>query len=432
MNHTPSMNVLILGSGGREHALAWKIAQSPLLHRLYCAPGNPGTATCATNIAVDLSCFEDIKKIVLQNEISMVVVGPEDPLVGGIVDFFALDGDLCHCFVVGPGKDAAQLEGSKDFAKSFMKRHQIPTASYASFTTAQTEEAVAWLSSVKAPYVLKADGLAAGKGVVILSDVQEAEQEVRAILGGKFGNAGNRIVIEEFLDGMEVSVFFVTDGKSYKIIPSAKDYKRVGEGDVGLNTGGMGAVSPVPFVDELFMKKVEERIIRPTVAGIAMEQMLYKGFVFAGLMNCHGEPYVVEYNVRMGDPETEVVMPRIQSDLLALLVSLFNNTLPEEKLVISPQYALAVMMVSGGYPQEYHKGYPIEGLNVVSDKATVFHAGTKQVENQIVTSGGRVLAITVVHDHLAEAQKQVYHLLPSVRFEHAHYRKDIGTDLLLF
>ena len=426
------MNVLILGSGGREHALAWKIVQSPLLGKLYCAPGNPGTAICATNLPADLSCFEDIKRLVLLHDISMVVVGPEDPLVLGIVDSFASDGLLSKCFVVGAGSAAAQLEGSKAFAKFFMERYHIPTARYASFTTAQTEEAVAWLGSVKPPYVLKADGLAAGKGVVILSDVKEAEREVRAILGGKFGNAGNRIVIEEFLEGIEVSVFFVTDGTSYQILPQAKDYKRIGEGDTGLNTGGMGAVSPVPFADDAFMKKVEERIIQPTVAGLAAEKMVYRGFVFLGLMNCQGEPYVIEYNVRMGDPETQVVLPRMESDLLALLNALFDGTLGQEELVISSEYAVGVVMASGGYPESYEKGFPIEGLDVVKKEGIVFHAGTKRTGDKIVTSGGRVLVVTAMDEHLSQARRGAYHILDSLTFQGAHFRRDIGEDLLLF
>jgi len=424
------MNVLILGSGGREHALAWKIAQSPLLNRLYCAPGNPGSGLCATNLIVDISNFEEIKKFVLRHDISMVVVGPEDPLVGGIVDFFASEKDLSSCFVVGPGREAAQLEGSKAFAKSFMKRHQIPTASYASFNAAQMEEAVAWLQIVKPPYVLKADGLAAGKGVVILSEIVEAEREVRAILGGKFGSAGNRIVIEEFLEGIEVSVFFLTDGKGYQILPQAKDYKRIGEGDKGLNTGGMGAVSPVPFVDEAFMKKVEERIIRPTVAGIASENMHYKGFLFLGLMNCQGEPYTIEYNVRMGDPETQVVLPRLEGDLLQILIALSKGTLSEEELVISPHYAVGVVMASGGYPEKYEKGNPITGLEAIEEDGILFHAGTKCIEGGIVTSGGRVLSAVAIHGQLSQAREKAYHLLKSVHFKDAYYRKDIGKDLM--
>ena len=424
------MNVLVLGAGGREHAIAWKIAQSQLLDKLYCAPGNPGTASHGLNACIDISNFEEIKKFVLEYGISMVVVGPEDPLVLGIVDYFASDSELSSCFVVGPGRDAAQLEGSKAFAKSFMQRHQIPTASYASFTAAQTEEAVAWLATVKPPYVLKADGLAAGKGVVILSNRVEAEREVRAILGGKFGNAGNRIVMEEFLEGIEVSVFVITDGKTYKILPQAKDYKRIGEGDRGLNTGGMGAVSPVPFVDEAFIKKVEERIIRPTVAGIASENMIYKGFLFLGLMNCQGEPYVIEYNVRLGDPETQVVLPRIESDFLALLTALFQGTLPQEELVISPNYAVSVVMASGGYPESFQKGFPILGMDDTKEKGLVFQAGTRYIGGNLVTSGGRVLAITALHEHLSKACQSAYHLLQHVRFTDAYYRKDIGEDLL--
>ncbi|MCL2727624.1 MAG: phosphoribosylamine--glycine ligase [Bacteroidales bacterium] len=424
------MNVLILGSGGREHALAWKIAQSPLLNKLYCAPGNPGSATCATNLPVDISCFEDIKQLVLHHNMDMVVVGPEDPLVSGIVDFFASDPELSRCFVVGPTQLAAQLEGSKEFAKAFMQRHSIPTASYASFSTSQVEEAVAYLTHVKAPYVLKADGLAAGKGVVILSDIKAAKQEVRNILGGKFGSAGNRIVIEEFLEGIELSLFFLTDGKSYQILPQAKDYKRIGDGDTGLNTGGMGAVSPVPFADDLFLKKVEESIIRPTVAGLASEKIDYKGFVFVGLMNCKGDPYVIEYNVRLGDPETEVLMPRIQSDLLALLVALSNGNLSREKLTIAPDYALTVVMASGGYPQAFKKEYPIEGLNITEEGAIVFQAGTKYLNDTIVTSGGRVLAVTAKHPDLAGAIDKAYRLLHSIEFKDAYYRKDVGQDLL--
>ena len=429
MTNTSKINVLILGSGGREHALAWKIKQSSLLHRLYCAPGNPGTAAFAENLSIDPCCFDDLKAAVLRYDIGMVVVGPEEPLVRGIADFFAQDRALEGRLLVGPGRVGAQLEGSKDFAKAFMQRHTIPTAAYASFNAAQVEEAVVHLSKIKAPYVLKADGLAAGKGVVILSDLEEAKQEVRAILGGKFGVAGDRIVIEEFLEGIEVSIFFITDGKSYKILPHAKDYKRIGVGDTGLNTGGMGAVSPVSFVDEAFMKKVEDRIIRPTVAGIGQEQMDYKGFVFVGIMNCNGDPYVIEYNVRMGDPETEAVMPRIQSDLLALLGSLFTGKLEREPLMVSDQGAVTVMLVSGGYPQDYGKGYRIEGLDKVQD-ALVFHAGTKEREGEVVTAGGRVLAVTALHDNIQEARNKAYCALSSINFQHSYYRTDIGLDVI--
>jgi len=424
------MNVLILGSGGREHALTWKIKQSPLLDQLYCAPGNPGTAAFAVNLPIDPCDFDQIKEAVVRHNISMVVVGPEEPLVKGIADYFALEKALQGCFLVGPGSVGAQLEGSKDFAKAFMQRYAIPTAPYASFTAAQTEEAVAYLATIKPPYVLKADGLAAGKGVIILSDLGEAEQEVRAILGGKFGNAGNRIVIEAFLEGIEVSLFFLTDGKTYKILPHAKDYKRIGDGDTGLNTGGMGAVSPVPFVDEVFMKKVEERIIRPTIAGMKQEQMTYKGFVFVGLMNCGGDPYVIEYNVRMGDPETEVVMPRLRSDLLVLLKSLFTGKLGEESVEISPAFAVTVMLVSGGYPQTYAKGYPIFGLDQVQVKeALVFHAGTKERNGAVVTSGGRVLAVTAQHPNLHEARHRAYRALSAIDFKDKNYRTDIGLDI---
>ncbi|MCL2501801.1 MAG: phosphoribosylamine--glycine ligase [Bacteroidales bacterium] len=423
------MNVLVLGSGGREHALAWKISQSPLLHRLYCGPGNPGTAAFSENLPVDPCCFESVKRAVLERDISMVVVGPEEPLVRGIADFFASEASLRSCFLVGPGAVGAQLEGSKDFAKAFMQRHAIPTAGYASFTTEQTEEAVAYLSKVKAPYVLKADGLAAGKGVVIVSDIREAEQEVRAILGGKFGKAGHRIVIEEFLEGIELSVFFITDGKSYKILPHAKDYKRVGNGDTGPNTGGMGAVSPVPFADEVFMKKVEDRIIAATVRGLACEQIDYKGFVFAGLMNCGGEPYVIEYNVRMGDPETEVVMPRLQSDLLALLLALAEGRLASASVEVSQEGAVGVMLVSGGYPQDYAKGHPVLGLDKVQD-ALVFHAGTREQEGVVLSWGGRVLAVTGIDADLSEARNKAYKALDAVGFKDAYYRTDIGLDIM--
>ena len=426
------MNVLILGSGGREHALAWKISQSPLLHNLYCAPGNPGTAACATNLSVDLSCFDNIKQVVLRYDITMVVVGPEDPLVRGIADCFAIDRELSHCFVVGPGRAGAQLEGSKEFAKSFMKRHHIPTAAYASFTASQIEEGVAFLQSMLPPYVLKADGLAAGKGVVILSDVKEAEQELRAMLHGKFGDAGKRVVIEEYLSGVELSIFIITDGKSYKILPHAKDYKRIGENDTGLNTGGMGAVSPVPFVNEAFMEKVEKQIIGPTVDGLASENIDYKGFIFIGLMNCQGEPYVIEYNVRLGDPETEVVLPRIKNDFLALLVALSKGRLSREKIEVVSEYALTVMMTSGGYPQAYQKGLPIVGLEAVNNGIIVFHAGTECSEGKIVTSGGRVLAVTAMHSLLADAQSKAYRSIDSIRFADAYYRKDIGSDLMTY
>ena len=425
-----NINVLLLGSGGREHALAWKIGQSPFLKRLYCAPGNPGTATCGTNLPVDISHFEDIKQLVQRYGISMVVVGPEEPLVRGIADYFALDQELSDCFVVGPGRAGARLEGSKDYAKSFMKRHHIPTSSYASFTAAQVEDAVACIAKTKPPYVLKADGLAAGKGVVILSDLQEAEDALNAFFGGKFGEAGKRVVIEEYLSGIELSVFILTDGKSYKILPQAKDYKRIGDGDQGPNTGGMGAVSPVPFADKAFMEKVEKRIIIPTVTGLAKEGIDYKGFMFIGLMNCNGDPYVIEYNVRLGDPEAEVVIPRIKSDLLAHLIGLSKGALSQEELQIIPEFALSVVMVSGGYPGTFEKGYTIEGLPSIKEGSLVFHAGTKRLNDTIVTSGGRVLAVTVRDPHLGEARRKAYQLIDSIDFTGASYRKDIGMDLL--
>ncbi|MDR2586407.1 MAG: phosphoribosylamine--glycine ligase [Prevotellaceae bacterium] len=423
-------NVLILGSGGREHAIAWKLKQSPLLGQLYCAPGNPGTALHAVNLSVDLSDFEEIKRLVLKYDTSMVVVGPEEPLVRGIVDYFSMDKELSHCFVVGPSQAGAQLEGSKDFAKSFMNRHHIPTAAYRSFTVEQINEGITFLKTMSPPYVLKADGLAAGKGVVILSDLNEAAQELRAMLEGKFGAAGNRVVIEEYLSGIELSVFFITDGKSYKLLPNAKDYKRIGDGDTGLNTGGMGAVSPVPFADQTFMKKVEERIVAPTVAGLQKEGIDYKGFVFVGIMNCCGDPYVIEYNVRLGDPETEVVLPRLKNDLLALLLSLSQGKLALEELVVSPEYAITVVIASEGYPQTVQKGYLIEGLDQVQGDAIVFHAGTKCVDKGIVTSGGRVLAVTATGPSLAQALEIAYGSVGLIRFKGVYYRKDIGNDVM--
>ena len=424
------MNVLILGSGAREHTLAWKISQSPLLTKLYCAPGNPGTATCATNLPINLSRFDDIKQLVLQHHITMVVVGPEEPLVNGIVDYFAQDKALSSCFVVGPSRKGARLEGSKDFAKSFMKRHHIPTAPYASFTASQVKEGIAFLRAMAPPNVLKADGLAAGKGVIIARTLQEAEAEFCAMLNGKFGEAGNRVVIEAFLSGIELSVFFITDGKSYKILPEAKDYKRIGENDTGLNTGGMGAVSPVPFANQTFMQKVEEQIIAPTVDGLAAEGIDYKGFVFVGLMNCHGEPYVIEYNVRLGDPETEVILPRIQSDFLALLGSLSRGSLAQEKLMVTPHHALSVVMASGGYPQAYQKGFVVNGLEDVRQDVLIFHAGTSLWNDRVVTSGGRVLAVTAMDATLEKVRNNAYQHLESIEFENACYRRDIGVDLL--
>ncbi|MCL1974026.1 MAG: phosphoribosylamine--glycine ligase [Bacteroidetes bacterium] len=423
------MNVLVLGSGGREHALVWKISQSPLVNKLYCGPGNPGTASLAHNLEIDPCNFEAVKQAVMDYALSMVVVGPEEPLVRGIADYFSSEEALKDCFLVGPGARGAQLEGSKDFAKAFMRRHGIPTAGYASFTQEQTAEAVDYLTRHKPPYVLKADGLAAGKGVVILSDLQEAKEEIRAILGGKFGDAGNTVVIEEFLEGIELSFFFITDGTSYQILPHAKDYKRIGVGDTGLNTGGMGAVSPVPFADEAFMKKVEERIIGPTVAGLASEEIDYKGFVFVGIMNCGGDPYVIEYNVRMGDPETEVVMPRLRSDLLELLDALAKGKLVDASVEASPKGAVSVMLVSGGYPQEYAQGYPVTGLDQVAD-ALVFHAGTREEEGVIRTKGGRVLAVTGLHADLREARSQAYRALSGIRFKDVYYRTDIGLDVI--
>jgi phosphoribosylamine--glycine ligase len=426
------MNVLILGSGGREHALAWKIAQSPLLDKLYCAPGNPGTAALAQNLALQVCDFEAIKQAVLTYNIRLVVVGPEEPLVKGIADYFENDAALRACKLIGPGSLAAQLEGSKDFAKMFMQRWQIPTAEYATFSGAQLAEAQAYLERIPSPYVLKADGLAAGKGVLILSDLEEARQELAQMLDGKFGEAGKKVVIERFLDGIELSVFFLTDGKSYKMLPEAKDYKRIGDGDTGPNTGGMGAVSPVPFADAAFMQKVEQRIVAPTVAGLAAEGLSYKGFVFVGLMNCQGEPSVIEYNVRMGDPETEAVLPRIESDLLSALWALAQGQLDQAELEISPATALGIVAVSGGYPGDYQKGYPIEGLSTVED-ALLFHAGTKHgAEGQVQTSGGRVLVLTALAPSLLQARQAAYRSLEKLHFKDMAYRHDIGNDLLAY
>ena len=424
------MKVLILGSGGREHALAWKISQSPLLDKLYCAPGNPGTAALAQNIALQVCDFEAIKQAVLAYDIQLVVVGPEEPLVRGIADYFENDAALQACKLIGPSRLAAQLEGSKDFAKMFMQRQQIPTAEYATFSGGQLAEAQAYLESISGPYVLKADGLAAGKGVVILADLEEAKQELVQMLGGKFGEAGKKVVVERFLDGIELSVFFLTDGKSYKMLPEAKDYKRIGDGDTGPNTGGMGAVSPVPFADEAFMQKVEQRIVAPTVAGLAAEGLSYKGFVFVGLMNCNGEPYVIEYNVRMGDPETEAVLPRMESDLLSALWALAYGQLDQAVVAISPATALGIVAVSGGYPGDYQKGYSIEGLDTVGD-GLLFQAGTKYgAEGQVLTSGGRVLVLTALASSLSEARRAAYASMEKLHFNDMAYRHDIGNDLL--
>ncbi len=424
------MNVLILGSGGREHALAWKIAQSPLLNELFIAPGNAGTLKHGKNVNLDPGDFPEVKSFVQENTVDMVVVGPEAPLVDGIHDRFLADKELSHVMVIGPVRAAAMLEGSKDFAKDFMKRHDIPTAAYQTFTAETLPEAKAFLKELKPPYVLKADGLAAGKGVLILDDISEAEQELTAMLTeAKFGDAGNKVVIEEFLKGIEISCFVLADGRSYMILPSAKDYKRIGEGDTGLNTGGMGSISPVPFAGPEFMQKVEHRIIAPTIRGLIDDGLEYKGFIFFGLMNVEGEPFVIEYNVRMGDPEAESVIPRIKSDLLGLFRAAGQGSLDEESIETDPRYSTAIMLVSGGYPGSYEKGKLIEGLNQVSG-STIFHAGTKEGDNgKVVTNGGRVLAVSSFGDTLEDALRTSYVNASAIEFEGKYYRRDLGTDL---
>ncbi len=431
------MNVLVLGSGGREHAIAWKIKQSKKCDNLFCLPGNPGTAQIATNLSGGVNDFETIKKAVLDNSVELVVVGPEDPLVNGLRNKFAEDDSLKDIMFVGPGKEGAMLEGSKDFAKEFMQRHGIPTAAYRSFTSANIGEAYKFLETLEAPYVLKADGLAAGKGVLIPETLKEAEESLRQMLGGMFGDAGTTVVIEEFLRGIEVSVFILTDGKDYLILPEAKDYKRIGVGDKGLNTGGMGSVSPVGFANKEFMEKVEERIIKPTVAGLLRDGIDYKGFIFIGLMNCGGEPYVIEYNVRMGDPETESVMTRIDSDLLEHLVATAKGELGSQKIEISENGALTVVCVSGGYPQSYGKGYEIFGsdrLSCSDDKSNlkIFHAGTAMKDGKLVTSGGRVLAVTVNGKGIQECRQEIYAEIDNILYTNKYFRSDIGEDLLKY
>ncbi len=423
------MNVLILGSGGREHAFAWKIAKSSSCNKLFIAPGNAGTDEIGTNVNISVNDFDGIKDFVLKEEIAMVVVGPEDPLVKGIYDFFKADDALKNITLIGPSKEGAQLEGSKEFAKEFMQRHNIPTAKYQAFTKDNLEEGYAFLESLNAPYVLKADGLAAGKGVLILNNLQEAKDELKAMVAdAKFGAASSTVVIEEFLDGIELSVFVLTDGESYKILPSAKDYKRIGEGDTGLNTGGMGAISPVPFADRFYIEKVEREIIKPTVEGLRKDNIPYQGFIFIGLINVKGEPKVIEYNVRMGDPETEVVIPRIKSDLLNLLKGIGDGTFSEKDLNIRKEVATTVMLVSGGYPEAYEKGKQISGIENI-EESIVFHAGTKNENNTTTTNGGRVIALTSYGENIKDALTKSFNSAEKISFEGKYYRKDIGFDL---
>lgn len=422
------MNILLLGSGGREHALAWKLAQSPRLKTLYIAPGNAGTAEVGINVALSATDFPALTAFALEKAVDMVVVGPEDPLVKGVYDYFKTDPRVGHIPVIGPSQSGARLEGSKEFSKGFMSRHHIPTARYQAVTSGTLEEGVAFLKELKAPYVLKADGLAAGKGVLILPELEQAVVELRSMLDGKFGEASRTVVIEEFLDGIECSVFALTDGHHYKILPVAKDYKRIGEGDTGLNTGGMGAVSPVAFADECFMAKVDERIIKPTVDGLRLEGIVYTGFIFFGLINVDGEPLVIEYNARMGDPETEVVMPRLKTDLIDLLEAAANGTLDKIAVEEDPRFAVTVMLVSGGYPGDYVKGKTITGCEGASE-SLVFHAGTSRKDGDLVTNGGRVLAITSYGTTKQAALAASFKKASMIQFEGRYFRSDIGFDL---
>lgn len=422
------MNILILGSGGREHALTWKLAQSKKVDRIFIGPGNAGTTDYGTNLNINPLNFQEVKHAVLENDIDLVIVGPEAPLVEGIHDYFLNDTDLKNIPVVGPDKSAARLEGSKDFSKAFLTRHKIPTAAYKSFDNSTLDEVPGFLKILKPPYVIKADGLAAGKGVLIINDIDEAEQEVKDILSGKFGAAGQKVVIEEFLKGIELSVFVITDGKSYKLLPEAKDYKRIGEGDSGLNTGGMGAVSPVPFARGPFMERVIKSIIDPTMKGLSEDRIVFKGFIFFGLINVAGDPYVIEYNARLGDPESEVIIPRIKSDLFELIEGVAKGDLASREIEIDERFVTTVMLVSGGYPGDYEKGKTITGLDHIK-KSIVFHAGTKLSDNKVVTAGGRVLAVSSWGDCMEDALALSYDNAAKLGFEGVYYRKDIGFDL---